>query len=90
MEAVILFVVPLIAVGVYFSARFSMSGRQVNPQEELARLQDQLAWHEDRLRRAKESNWDDGMIGQIAAQLTATQGELARVTAVQTGAFRRN
>jgi len=90
MEAVVIFVVPLIAVGIYLSARFSLSGRQVNPQEELARLQDQLAWHEDRLRRAKESNWDDSMIGQIAAQLADTRGELARVTAAQTGAFRRN
>ncbi len=90
MEAIVIFVVPLIAVGIYLGARFSAASQPANLPEELARLQAQLAWHEDRLRRARESNWDDSMIGQIAAQLADTRGELARVTAAQTGAFRRN
>ncbi len=81
MEAAVIIFVPLVAAAIYLGARFSASGRPASPQEELRQLHEQLAWHEDRLRRAKEKNWDDSMIAQIAAQLADTRGQLARVTA---------
>ena len=90
MEAFVVLLVPLVAAVIYLSARFQAAGNPVSPEEELTQLQERLAWHEDRLRRAKEKNWDNTMIGQIAAQLAEAQGRLARVTAAQPTASRRN
>ena len=81
MEAFVIVLVPLVAAAIYLGARFSASGRPANRQEELQRLREQLAWHEDRLRRAREKNWDESMISQIATQLADTRRQLARVTA---------
>ena len=81
MEAVVILLVPLIAAAVYLSARFQAEGIAINPQQELAQLQERLAWHEDRLRRAREKNWDDVMVGQIAGQVAETRNELLRRTA---------
>ena len=86
----VVIIVPLIALAIYLGARFSAQGRPASPQEQVAQLREQLAWHEDRLRRAKAKNWDDFMISQIAAQLADTQGRLARITAAQAGAFHQN
>jgi hypothetical protein len=63
----------------FISARFQANSLRSGPQEERAQLQERLAWHEDRLRRAQEKNWDDGMIEQIAGQLSDTRRELAGV-----------
>ncbi|MBI2498156.1 MAG: hypothetical protein HYV75_09710 [Opitutae bacterium] len=78
MEALVILLVPLVAAAVYLGARFQGQGIRVDPQAELAQLHERLAWHEDRLRRAREQNWDDGMIAQITGQLENTRKELVR------------
>ena len=80
MEAVVILLVPLIAAAVYLSARFQGEGIAVNPQQELVQLRERLAWHEDRLRQAREKNWDDAMVEQIAGQLAETRDELLRLS----------
>lgn len=90
MEAFVLILIPVVAAAIYLGARFQAQGRPGSPEEEMAQLHERLAWHEDRLWRAKEKNWDEHMIGQIAAQLADTRGELARVSAMQADGSRRN
>ena len=87
MEAFVIVLVPLVAAAIYLSARFSAHGLQRSPQEELKQLQDQRAWHADRLHRAREKKWDRDM---IASQLAESEYQLARVTAAQASASRRS
>lgn len=88
MEAVVILFVPMVAIAVYLMARFQSQGAKLSPQEETARLREQLAWHEQRLRNAKEKKWDASMIGQIADQLADTEYQLARVNAAQAASRR--
>ncbi|MDB6113994.1 MAG: hypothetical protein JWQ83_810 [Lacunisphaera sp.] len=78
MEAVVILLVPLIAAAVYLGARFQGQGIALDPQQELAQLQERLAWHEDRLRQARAKNWDEAMVEQIASQLAEARRELGR------------
>jgi hypothetical protein len=80
MEAAVILFVPLVAAAIYLGARFSAAGRPASPQEELQQLRERLAWHEDRLRRAREKNWDESMTGPIAEQLADTRRQLAQIT----------
>jgi hypothetical protein len=85
-ESLAILAVFLIAALIYLGARLQAQGERRNPAAELARLQESLAWHEDRLRRAKEKQWDDGMIRPIAEQLAEIQAKLHRFQAGQTDA----
>ncbi len=81
MEALVILIVPAIAVAVYLISRFQNFGEPRNAEEARAALRQQLAWHEHRLQHAQEKNWDDGMIAQIMEQRNETRGRLARVSA---------
>ena len=83
-ESLAILAVFLIAALIYLGARLQAQSERRNPVAELARLQESLAWHEDRLRRAKEKQWDDGMIRPIAEQHAEIQARLHRFQAGQT------
>ena len=55
-----------------------------------ARLHESLTWHEERLRRAKEKNWDSDMVGRIAGELAETQAQLAQLNAAPAPASPQN
>ena len=90
MEALVVILVPLIAFAIYLVSRTLTYGQPQTPEEHLAALKQQEAWHEQRLRHAREKNWDEGMVAQILAQLHDTRGQLARVSAAATPAAPRN
>lgn len=90
MEAFVILLVPLVAAAIYLGARFQSQGARRRPPEELKQLQEQRAWHADRLRRAREKKWDGPMIEQIAEQLAEAEYQLARFNAAQSAASRRN
>lgn len=50
-----------------------LAPRPVDPQAERARLDQRIAWLEARLAHAREKNWGDDMVGQLAAQLEAAR-----------------
>jgi hypothetical protein len=81
MEALVILVVPLIALLIYIISRFDTYGTPRNAQEELVELQQRLAWHEGRLEHARAKNWDRDMIHQITEQLDDTRFQLVQVTA---------
>ena len=78
MEALIIPIVFAVAAAVYLSARFQAQSVRLSPQQELAQLRERLAWHEDRLRQAREKYRDADMIDRIAGELSDTRRELAR------------
>jgi hypothetical protein len=79
-SSVILFVF-LVAGALFVGARLMAQNARKNPALELARLQESLVWHEERLRQARLKNWDHDMVERIAAQLAETQQQLARIDA---------
>jgi hypothetical protein len=81
MEALVILVVPLIALLIYLISRFDTYGRPRSAQEELAELRQRLAWHEGRLQCAREQNWDRDMVHQITEQLEDTRFQLVQVSA---------
>lgn len=81
MEALVLVFVPLIALGIYVISRFQTHGLPRNAQEEIAELRQRLSWHEQRLRHARERNWDREMIHQISEQLEDTRFQLVQISA---------
>ena len=81
MEALILPVIPLVALAVYLISRFQNYGAPRNPQEEMEGLRQQLAWHEHRLQHAREKKWDRDMIHRITEELDDTRFQLARLNA---------
>lgn len=81
MEALVIVFVPLIALGIYVISRFQTHGLPRNAEEEMAELRQRLAWHEQRLRHAREKNWDRDMIHQISEQLEDTRFQLVQASA---------
>jgi len=90
MEALILPVIPMIALAVYLVARFQGYGEPKSRQEAIEGLRQQLAWHEQRLQHAREKNWDREMVHRITEDLDDTRFALARLNAAQTSASPRN
>jgi hypothetical protein len=90
MEALVILLVPMVALAIYLISRFQTHGLPQTAQEELAELQQQLAWHEQRLQNARARNWDEGMIAQITSQRDDSRLRLARVSAAAPGEFRQN
>ncbi len=90
MEALVLLLVPIVALAVYLAARFQAQGAPRTVAQQIEQLHQQLAWHEHRLRHAREKNWDHDMIRPIIEELDDTRFQLAQVTAAQTAASRRN
>jgi len=82
-EALAILVVFLTAALIYLSAQMQAQSARRDPVAELARLQESLVWHDERLRLAKEQRWDDDMINRIAGQRAEILGELARFHAAR-------
>src|SRR6267154_1722907 len=87
--SVILFVF-LTAGGLFLVARLSAQNARSNPAAERARLQESLAWHEERLQRAKEKNWDYDMINRITEEMEDIRFRLASLNTLPVSAGRRD
>jgi hypothetical protein len=78
-EASVILLVGVAALGLFFGSRLMAQNARKDPVAELARLHETLAWHEERLRQAKERNWDRDMVHQINEQLEDTRFQVAQV-----------
>lgn len=74
MEAVVILVVPLIALIIIGGA--VLQPRHKDLVEERSRLDQRIAWLESRLTHARQSNWDEDMIARINEQLDEAQREM--------------
>ncbi len=75
MEALVILLVPLVALFVWAVAYFQP--RAVDPAVHRAQLGEHIAWLEERLAYARQKNWDEQMIGNLTAQLEAARRQLA-------------
>ncbi|SDR96881.1 hypothetical protein [Opitutus sp. GAS368] len=80
-EASVILFVFLVAGLLFVGSRLMAQNARSNPAAELVRLQETLAWHEERLHQAKQKNWDYDMINRIAGELAETRAQLARLNA---------
>lgn len=76
--SVILFVV-LVAGSLFIGARLMAQNSRKDVAAEKARLHESLAWHEERLRMAKQKGWDYDMVNRITEQLDETRFQLAQI-----------
>ncbi len=77
-EALIVAAVFVIAVMIYVAMwRQSRDPALHQPHEELARLQHQVTWLDERLVKARREKWGDEMIASIVQERDATAGRLA-------------
>ena len=88
-SSVILFVF-LVSGALFLGARLMAQNARRDPVALRARLHESLAWHEERLRLAKEKNWDYDMISRIAGELAETQAQLARLSAAEAAGSPQN
>lgn len=70
---------------IYLGARVGATRAQLSPHEQVAHLQERLAWHEGQLRLAREKKWDDVMIRHIMDQLSDTRQQLGQLQAGAAG-----
>jgi hypothetical protein len=77
-EALAILVVFLTAALIYLGAQMQAQSARRDPVAELARLRESLVWHDERLRLAKENQWDAEMISRIAGQRAEISGQLTR------------
>lgn len=78
--SVILFV--LVTAGALFvGSRLMAQNARKDSVAERARLHEALAWHEQRLRLAKQKHWDYDMINRITEELDDTRFQLAQLNA---------
>jgi hypothetical protein len=75
MEALVLLIVPLIALLIGAMAFFQP--RPSNPGLDRARLDEHISWLEARLAHAREKHWDEQMMANLQAQLAAARREQA-------------
>jgi hypothetical protein len=80
-ESSVLLFIFLVSGALFIGARLMAQNARKNPTVELARLQESLVWHEERLRQAHLKKWDHDMVERITAQLEETRRQLARVDA---------
>ena len=73
----------LLVAALWFAARLAKENARRDPGVQQARMQASLAWHEERLQRAREQNWDREMIHQISEQVEDARFQLAQVAARQ-------
>jgi hypothetical protein len=81
-SSVILFVL-LSSGALFIGMRLMAQNARRDPVALRARLHDSLVWHEERLRQAKEKNWDHDMISRITGELAETKAQLAQLSAVE-------
>ncbi|HEY8994062.1 MAG TPA: hypothetical protein VIM71_05335 [Lacunisphaera sp.] len=73
MEALVILIVPLVALLIGAVAVFQ--ARPVDAGAERSRLDQHIAWLEERLQHARQKNWDEDMIGRLIEQLEAARRE---------------
>lgn len=71
MEVLVILIVPLIAFVIWAVAYFQPG--TLDPIAARARLDQQVAWLEERLAQAREKNWDEQMISNLSQQLEAAR-----------------
>lgn len=79
MEALVILIVPLVAL--FIGAVAFFQPRPSDPVAERARVDQHIAWLEDRLAHAREKNWDEQMMENLHAQLAAARHEQRALTA---------
>lgn len=67
MEAVVIIVVPLIAM--LIAGWAIIAPRPVDQVAEQAQMSQHIAWLEERLAHARQKNWDEQMMANLLAQL---------------------
>jgi len=75
MEALVILLVPLVALIVWAAAYFQPN--PFNSVAERAQLEQHIAWLEDRLAHARQHNWDEQMIGNLIGQLETARRQQA-------------
>lgn len=79
-EALVIVLVAVVAVVVYVVLWVqSRNPALYDPRRERARLEQHLGWLEQRLELARREDWDDAMVGSLAADYAATAEQLAEV-----------
>ena len=73
MEALVILIVPLVAL--FIGAVAFFQPRRLDPAADRARVDQHIAWLEDRLAHARAKNWDEQMMENIRAQLEAARRE---------------
>ena len=68
-----------VSVLIYIGARIGAERSRPSQEQEIALLQERIAWHEGQLRLAEEKKWDEVMVAQIRHQLADTQARLAQI-----------
>jgi hypothetical protein len=71
MEAVVIIVVPLIAM--LIAGWAIVAPRPVDRVAEQAQMNQHIAWLEERLAHARQKNWDEQMMANLLAQLDAAR-----------------
>ena len=75
MEAVVILLVPLVALFVWAVAFFAPRSDDMAAERE--QLDQHIAWLEDRLAYGRQKNWDEQMIGNLTAQLAEARDRRA-------------
>lgn len=79
-EALAVALVFVVAIASYVGARLHTANpANHNPRADLARLQQQRAWLEEKLRRGRRENWDQEMLDRLSDEVAATDAQLARL-----------
>jgi len=73
MEAVVIIVVPLIAM--LIAGWAIVAPRPVDIRADRAQMDQHIAWLEERLTYARQKNWDEQMTANLLAQLDDAQGK---------------
>jgi hypothetical protein len=73
MEAVVILIVPLVALLVGAIAFFQ--ARPLDVVAERSRLDQHISWLEERLTHARRNNWDEQMMANLTAQLESARRE---------------
>ena len=73
MEAVVILIVPLVALLVGAIAFFQ--ARPLDVVAERSRLDQHIAWLEERLTHARRNNWDEQMMANLTALLECARRE---------------
>lgn len=83
-EALAIVAVFVIAIVIYFAMWLQTRDPALNkPHEELARMQHQVKWLEDRLTVARREQWGIEMVASIEAEHAATAALLTQAEAAQ-------
>ena len=79
MEALVILIVPLVAL--FIGAVAFFQPRPSDPAAERARVDQHIAWLEERLDHARARNWDEQMMANLHAQLAAAHHERRSLSA---------